>query len=157
MKKGFFTILFLLLSASLLFAADKFTASASKSQVGVGEQFEIDFTLNTTGTRFTPPDLSAFQVLSGPNESISATVVNGSSVVSTTYSFILVATKEGTFNITAAAIVVNGHTLTTNPLKIKVQGQAPPQPKTQTQAAPADDNSQVNTKDLAKSLFMRAD
>ncbi len=158
MKKGFCTILFLLLSTTLLFAADiKFTATVSKSPVGVGEQFEIDFTLNTTGTRFTPPDVSAFQVLSGPNESISATVVNGSSVVSTTYSFILVATKEGTFNITAAAIVVNGHTLTSNALKIKVQGQAPPQPKTQTQAAPADDNSPVNTKDLAKSLFMKAD
>ncbi|WP_426672164.1 BatD family protein [Mucilaginibacter sp. McL0603] len=158
MKKGFCTILFLLLSTTLLFAADtKFTATVSKSQVGVGEQFEIDFTLNTTGTRFTPPDVSAFQVLSGPNESISATVVNGSSVVSTTYSFILAATKEGTFNITAAAIVVNGHTLTSNPLKIKVQGQAPPQTKTQAQPAPADDNSQVNTKDLAKSLFMRAD
>src|ERR1700761_7786126 len=118
MKKGFYTVLFLLLSATLLLAADtKFTASASKSQVGVGEQFEIDYTLNTTGTRFTPPDLSAFQVLSGPNESISATVVNGASVVSTTYSFIIAATKEGTYNITAAAIVVNGHTLTTNALK----------------------------------------
>ncbi|MGZ3823071.1 MAG: BatD family protein [Mucilaginibacter sp.] len=158
MKKGLCTILFLLLSTTLMFAADiKFTASVSKSQVGVGEQFEIDFTLNGTGNRFTPPDLSAFQVLSGPNESISATVVNGSSVVSTTYSFIIAAAKEGTYNITAAAIVVNGHTLTSNQLKIKVQGQAPPQPKTQTQAAPADDNSQVNTKDLAKSLFMKAE
>src|ERR1700744_5246065 len=155
MKKGFCTLLFLLLSATVLFAADnKFVASASKSQVGVGEQFEIDFTLNTTGTRFTPPDLSAFQVLSGPNESISATVINGASVVITTYSFILVATKEGTYNLTAAAIVVNGHTMTTNQLKIIVKGQAPPQAKAQAQAAPPDDNSQVNTKDIAKSLFM---
>jgi hypothetical protein len=158
MKKGFFILLFLLLWTTLLFAGDiKLAASVSKSQVGVGEQFEIDFAINGTGSRFTPPDLSAFQVLSGPNESISATVINGSSVVSTTYSFILAATKEGTYNITAAAIVVNGHTLTSNPLKVKVLGQAPPQPKTQTQAAPADDNTSVNTKDLAKSLFMKAD
>jgi hypothetical protein len=159
MKKRFYIILFLLLWTTLLFAGDiKLTASVSKSQVGVGEQFEIDFTLNGTGTRFTPPDFSAFQLISGPNESVSATIINGASLVNTTYGYILSATKEGTFTITAAAIVVNGHTLISNPLKIKVQGQAPPQQKPQPQAAaPPDDNTSVNTKDLAKSLFIKAD
>jgi hypothetical protein len=159
MKKGFYIISFLLLWTSSLFAGDlKLTASVSKSQVGVGEQFEIDFTINGTGTRFTPPDFSAFQLISGPNESVSATTINGASTVSTTYGYILSATKEGTFTITAAAIVVNGHTLISNPLKIKVQGQAPPQQKPQQQAAaPPDDNASVNTKDLAKLLFIKAD
>ncbi len=142
MKKGSFIIFFVLLWSKLVLAGDvKFTASASKTQVGVGEQFEIDFTLNGTGSRFTPPDLGAFQVLSGPNESISASVINGTSVVSTTYSFVLAAPKEGTFTITAAAIVVGGSTLTTNALKIKVQGQAPPPQRAQAQAAPAGDNA----------------
>src|ERR1700761_8322734 len=152
MKRAVYIISFLLFSATSLFAADlKFTASVSKSQVGVGEQFEVDFTINGTGTRFTPPDLSAFQLLSGPNEAVSATVINGASTVSTTYSFILSATKEGTFNIPAAAIVVNGHTLISNSLKIKVQGQAPPQQNAQTQqqaAPPPDDNTPPDTKSL---------
>ena len=135
------------------------TATVSKSQVGVGEQFEIDFTVNGMGASFTPPDMSAFQLLSGPNISTSETYINGVSTTSTTYAYILSATKEGTFNITAAAIVVNGHTLISNPLKIKVQGQAPPQPKQQQQAQSAapDENTPTDTKDLAKSVFMKAD
>ncbi|MDB5024187.1 MAG: hypothetical protein JWP78_1942 [Mucilaginibacter sp.] len=158
MKKRFYIISFLLLWTSLLFAGDiKLTASVSKSQVGVGEQFEIDFTINGTGTRFTPPDFSAFQLISGPNESTSVTVINGSSAISTTYSYTLSATKEGIFTVTAAAIVVNGHTLISNPLKIKVQGQAPAPQKPQPQAAAPEDNASVNTKDLAKSLFIKAD
>lgn len=160
MKKGFFIILFLLLRTTLLSAADlKFTASASKSQVGVGEQFEVDFTLNGTADRFIAPDFSAFQLISGPTISPNATVVNGVSIVNTTYTYILSATKEGTFTITAAAIVVNGHTLLSNQLKIKVQGQAPPQQKMQSQPQPAsnDDNAAPTPSDLSKSLFIRAD
>jgi hypothetical protein len=159
MKKGFYILSFLLLWTTFLFAGDvKFSASISKSQVGVGEQFEIDFTLNGTGSRFTPPDLSAFQLISGPNESTSMTIINGASAVSTTISYILFAPKEGTFTITAAAIIVNGHTLISNQLKIKVQGQAPPQQKPQAQAAaPSDDNTSVNTRDMSKSLFIKAD
>ena len=160
MKKGYYIALFLLLWSTFLFAADvKFVASVSKSQVGVGEQFEVDFTLNGTGDRFTPPDFSAFQILSGPNEATSASIINGNSNISTTYSYILTATKEGTFTITAAAIIVNGHTLVTNPLKIKVQGQAPPaQQKAQqpAAAAPTDDNTAPDTKNLSKLLFIKA-
>jgi len=159
MKKGFYIVSFLLLHATLLFAADvKFTATASKSQVGVGEQFEVDFTITGSGDRFTAPDFSAFQLISGPSISPSTTVVNGATVVGTTFGYILSATKEGTFTITAAAIVVNGHTLLSNPLKIKVQGQAPPpQQKPQQQAASPDDNPAPNTVDLSKSLFLKAD
>ena len=160
MRKVVYTLLLFLLYVTTVFAADvKMVASASKSQVGVGEQFEIDFTLNGMGTRFTPPDLSAFQLLSGPNISTSETDINGVSTTSTTYAYILSATKEGTFNITAAAIVVNGHTVISNPLKIKVQGQAPPQPKQQQQAQSAapDDNASASTRDLSKSVFLKAE
>jgi hypothetical protein len=158
MKKRAYILLFLGLWSTFLFAADvKFTATASKSQVGVGEQFEVDFTVNGSGNRFTAPDLSAFQLLSGPTISPSTTVVNGVTVVGTIYGYLLSATKEGTFTITAAAIVVNGHTLLSNSLKITVQGQAPPQQKLQPAAAPADDNQAANTKDMSKSLFIKAE
>ncbi len=160
MKRTLYPLLFLLLLPTLLFAVDlKFTATASKTQVGVGEQFEIDFTLNNgTGSRFVVPDFSAFQVISGPTISPSTTVVNGTTVLGTTYAYVLAATKEGTFTITAAAIVVSGHTLLSNQLKIKVEGQAPPQQKAQqVQAPPADNNPAPTAKDISKSLFIRAD
>ena len=122
MKKAFGILVPLILWAPLLFAQGKFTATVSKANVGVGEQFELDFSVNANGDRFTPPDLSVFQLLSGPNMSTSETMVNGVTTFDNTYSYILVATKEGTFNVGAAAIVVGGHTLLSNSLKIKVKG-----------------------------------
>jgi hypothetical protein len=159
MRKRFYILSFLLLQTTLLLAAElKFTASASKSQVGVGEQFEVDFAVNATGYQFTPPDFGQFQVISGPNISPTTTVVNGVTVVGATYSYTLAATKEGTFTITAAAIVVNGHTLLTNSLKITVKGQAPPVQKSPPPPTPAhDDKSQDNPKNLSRSLFIRAE
>ena len=136
----------LLLWTALSFAQLKFTATASKTNVGVGEQFQVDFALNGGGERFIPPDFHGLDVLSGPNPSTSMTSINGVTSYNTTYSYILAADKEGTFQIDAAAIVSNGHTLTTNSLKIKVKGQAPQQqaqPTQQAQAAAPDDASML--------------
>src|SRR5471030_1684901 len=159
MKKRFYILSFLLLQTTLLLAAEvNFTATASKSQVGVGEQFEVDFTVNATGNRFTPPDFSQFQVISGPNITPNTIVVNGVTVAGATYGYILSAAKEGTFTITAAAIVINGHTLLSNSLKIIVKGQAPPVQKSPPPPAAAHDEKPAdNPKDLSKSLFIRAE
>jgi hypothetical protein len=156
MKKRIGLIIALLLCTSLLFAQGKFVATASKTNVGVGEQFEVDFTINAGGTHYTQPDFHDFQVLSGPNISSSFASINGVSTMSISYGYILSATKEGTFTIDEAAIVLNGHTLTTNSIKIKVKGQAPPQQAQQAQAASPDDNPKVDTKDLSKQIFVRA-
>jgi hypothetical protein len=156
MKKRIGLIIGLLLSTTLLFAQGKFVAAASKTNVGVGEQFEVDFTINAGGTHFTQPDFHDFQVLSGPNISSSITSINGVSNMAISYSYILAAAKEGTFTIDEAAIVLNGHTLTTSSIKIRVKGQAPPQQAQQAQAAAPDDNPKVDTKDLSKQIFVRA-
>lgn len=156
MKKIFGILSILLLFSNLLFA-QKFTATASKSNVGVGEQFEVDFSMNANGSRFTPPNFNNFQVLSGPNMSSDMTSVNGNTTLNITYSYILAAAREGTFTIDEAAIVINGHTLISHSLKITVKGQAPPvqQQQAQQQAAP-DDNGKADTKDLSKQIFIRA-
>ncbi|WP_183576246.1 BatD family protein [Mucilaginibacter sp. X5P1] len=164
MKKGYYILSFLLLWTTLLFADPKFTAIASKSEVAVGEQFEVDFSLDGGGEHFIPPDFRGFQVLSGPNPSTSMTSINGVTTYNTTYGYIVTATKEGTLTIDAAAIVSAGHTLTTNSLKIKVKGQfTQAQQQAQQQqgiqpaaSAPADD-AQPATQDLSKQLFIRAE
>jgi hypothetical protein len=157
MKKGFYIILFLLVRSAALFAADvKLIATVNKTQVGVGEPFEVDFTINGSGSHFTAPDFSAFQVISGPSVSFSDDGGNPK----TTWAYTLSASKEGTFTITAAAIVVNGHTLLSNQVKIKVQGQAPPQAAQQTQTpqtAQHPPDVDVNSNDPSKSVFIRAD
>ncbi len=156
MKKRFGLVSILMLCATLLFA-QKFTASVSKSNVGVGEQFEVDFSMNASGTHFTPPGFNNFQVVSGPNMASDMTSVNGNNTINITYSYILAAAREGTFTIDAAAIVINGHTLVSSPVKVTVKGQAPPVQKQPQQAiVPDDNNTKADFKDISKQIFIRA-
>jgi BatD DUF11 like domain len=157
MKIKYFILSFLLLSANLLFADGiKFTASASKTEVGTGEQFEITFSVNGNGDDFRPPNITDFQILSGPNVSTSMESFNGNTTVSTSYSYILMAVKVGEFIIGPATIVVNGRRLSTLPFKIKVvKGRPVPQNNAQ-QNNPNNNIPPLNTSDLSKLLFIRA-
>lgn len=160
MKKRLYILSFLVLLPTLLFAQVKFTATASSSQVGTGEQFEVDFTVQGNGDNFNPPDFSNFQVLSGPNMSQSMTSVNGSTTYTTGYSYILSATKEGTFIIGPASINVNMRGLKSNPLTIKVvKGQPVQQQAQQAQAQQQQVTGATvgNSQSIAKSLFIRAE
>lgn len=156
MKKIFGILSILLLCSAMLFAQGKFRAAVSKSNVGVGEQFEVDFSINANGTNFTPPSFKDFQVLSGPNMSSDMTSVNGNTTLTISYSYVLAAAKEGTFTIDEAAIVSNGHTLISSPVKITVKGHAPPQQQQNQQPAPADDEAKIDTRDLSKQIFIKA-
>lgn len=160
MKKRLYILSFLVLLPTLLFAQVKFPATASSSQVGTGEQFEVDFTVQGNGDNFNPPDFSNFQVLSGPNMSQSMTSVNGSTTYTTGYSYILSATKEGTFIIGPASINVNMRGLKSNPLTIKVVKGQPVQQQTQQAQAQQQQVTGAtvgNSQSIAKSLFIRAE
>lgn len=154
MKHKYYILFLLLLFTNVLFAQNvKFTASASKNPVGTGEPFEISFSVNGNGDRFSPPDFSGFQVVGGPNQSTSMEMVNGTTTMNTAYSYELMAVKEGEYTIGPASIVVNGRRMTTNAIKIKVvKGRAVTQNR---QSAPDNLPSDVNADDLSKSLFLR--
>ncbi len=100
------------------------------AQVAVGEQFRLTYTINTddvSGFRAgNIPD--AFEVLMGPSTSTQSSfqMVNGhtSSSTSVTYTYILSATKNGSYTIPAAHASVKGKTLHSNELHIKVSGTA---------------------------------
>ena len=100
------------------------------SQVAVGEQFRLTYTVNTQ-------DVSGFraghvpeglEVLMGPSTSSQSSfqMVNGrtSSTSSITYTYILVANKNGTFTIPAAHVNAGGKTIESNEVRISVAGQA---------------------------------
>lgn len=162
MKKKYSILLLLLLQVSLLFAADiKFTASVSKTEVGTTEQFEVTFTVNANGDRFTPPSFNGFLVVSGPNVSTSMSVINGNASSSMAYSYDLIAVKEGTYTIGPATIFVNGKKLSTNPIKIKaVKGQGAQQNNNTAAQSQNGPNNGVTMHqpgtDIAKSLFIKA-
>ena len=157
MKIRYHILTLLLFCTGTLFAQNvKFTASVGKNEVGTGEQFQIDFSVNGNADGFTAPNFNGFQVLSGPNESTSMTSINGNTTVSTSLSYILMAEKEGEFTIGPATATVNGHRLSTNPIKIKVVKGRPVPQNNQAQSAPDNSVSRGNPTDLSQSLFIRA-
>ncbi len=121
---GFFLFWVLLLPTTILMAANiEFVASGPR-EVGLGEQFQIVFSVNANGTNFIGPQMTGFSVLSGPNGSTSSNVqiINGAMTqsISTSFSFYLQATQLGTFTIGGATITVGGQKYKSNSLTIKV-------------------------------------
>ena len=100
------------------------------SQVAIGEQFRLSDTVNTDDVKgFRAGNIpDAFDVLMGPSTSTQSSyqLVNGhmSSSSSVTYTYILSATKNGSFTIPAAQAQVGSKTIHSNEIHIKVSGQA---------------------------------
>lgn len=109
--------------------AQTFTARAPQ-QVAVGQQFRLTYTVSTqdvSGFRVgnIPDEL---EVLTGPHTSMQSSfqMINGKTTQSATvtYTYILSATKNGTYTIPAATIKAEGNQLSSNTLTITVSGQA---------------------------------
>ena len=100
------------------------------SQVAVGEQFRLSYTINTQDVRgFRAGRMpEGFEVLMGPSTSTQSSfqMVNGhtSSTSSVTYTYILVANKNGTFTIPAAHVTADGKSISSNEIQIRVTGQS---------------------------------
>ncbi|MBQ4386043.1 MAG: BatD family protein [Prevotella sp.] len=122
--------LLMLLALSPLAALAQSLTGRAPQQVAVGEQFRLSYTVNTDDAKgFRAGQIpDAFEVLMGPSTSTQSSfqMVNGhmSSSASITYTYILSATKNGSFTIPAAHVTVDGKTVTSNELHIKVSGQA---------------------------------
>ena len=128
MIRRLFFIIGAVLSTAL--AVGQNLTAAAPSHVAVGEQFRLTYTVNTQ-------DVSDFRagnipeeldVLIGPNRSMQSSyqMINGhtSSSSSITYTYIVAATKNGTYTIPPAHVVVNGKSIASNSLKITVSGKA---------------------------------
>ena len=147
---------------SSICVAQTLTGSAP-SHVGVGEQFRLTYTVNTqNATDFRAGDIPAeLEVLIGPNRSMQSSyqMINGhtSSSSSITYTYIVCATKNGTFTIPPAHVVVGGKTIASNALNIKVSGSpqagggssgSPRQHRQDEQGEIRDAGSQISGSDL---------
>ena len=125
-----FTFIFLISHFSFLISMAQTLTGRAPSQVSVGEQFRLSYTINTQDVRgFRAgriPD--GFEVLMGPSTSTQSSfqMVNGhtSSTSSVTYTYILVANKNGTFTIPAAHVTADGKSIESNEIQIRVTGQS---------------------------------
>ena len=107
--------------------AQTLTGSAP-SHVATGEQFRLTYTVNTQDVSdFRAGDIpEELEVLIGPNRSMQSSyqMINGhtSSSSSITYTYIVRATKNGSYTIPPAHVVVGGKSIASNSLTVKVTG-----------------------------------
>ena len=120
-------ILFFILISTVIGAwADNITFTANAPEVVVsGDQFRLSYTINSQKVRdFRAPNIKEFEVLMGPSRSTqsSTQIINGNvtSTSTITFTYILMAGKEGTYTIPGATIVADGNNYTSNSVEIKV-------------------------------------
>ena len=120
----------LIAHCSLLVASAQTMTGRAPSQVAVGEQFRLTYTVNTSEVKgFRAGQIpEGLEVLMGPSSSTQSSwqMANGhvTSSSSVTYTYIVVAQKQGSFTIPPATAQVDGKTVRSNELHIKAEGQA---------------------------------
>lgn len=154
-------IIFLLAIPSLLLAQDiNFTAQAPR-QVYIGQQFQLTFTINAEGTNFMSPAIVNFDVLNGPMVSTGQNIMNINGKLeyssSTSFTFILEATKAGTFTIPQAIISVKGKRYMSNTTTITVSNQSQRSTQQNPNTNQPQDKTLAPTKDdIGGDVFLKA-
>lgn len=120
-RKTLYSFLLLLIGFTFpLQAQVSFDAKVSKKRLGLNERLRIDFIMNENGDNFIPPDFNNFLVLSGPQQSVNRSWVNGVSSFSKTYTYFLTPKSKGVLRIGQAQITINGEVYKTSPVEVQV-------------------------------------
>ena len=114
-------IVFFLGNIPLVAQEPIFTARTSGNKVTQHSVFEVQFELqNANSNDFTPPSFQDFRVVGGPSVGSSTMVVNGKVSQSQSWSYSLLATKQGTFTIGPASVLAGRKKLYSRPITIVV-------------------------------------
>ncbi|UZO82015.1 BatD family protein [Aquimarina sp. ERC-38] len=119
-KKILLTLVGIFLCVLSTLAQVTFEANVSKKKLGVNERLRVDFEMNKDGDNFSPPRFLGFEVVGGPNQSISNSWINGKRSYKKTFSYFLTPTRKGRFTIGQATINIDGTTYKTIPVPITV-------------------------------------
>lgn len=120
-RKTLYSFLLLLIGFTFpLQAQVSFDAKVSKKRLGLNERLRIDFVMNENGDNFIPPDFTNFLVVSGPQQSVNRSWVNGVSSFSKTYTYFLTPKSKGILSIGQAQITINGEVYKTSPIEVQV-------------------------------------
>ncbi len=123
MMKKILTLFAVLLTINCWAEDVSFTASAPK-QVIVGKPFQLTYSVNQRSKDLRAPEMANFEILAGPYSSTSQSTqwVNGkrTSTFEQTFTYTLLANKEGEYAIQPASIIIDGEKYSSNGLKITV-------------------------------------
>lgn len=121
---------FLLIIAAVVFtqfltAQNVTFSAAAPAKVGVGQSFQVKYTLSAKGSNITLGDYSNFKFVNGPSTSSSSNtqIYNNQVTQSVTYSYTYVfqPINIGTFSIGGATITADGKQYTSNAISIEVE------------------------------------
>lgn len=118
--------LFFLLSVSTAEGQEITVMAEYPRVVQAGEQFMINWTINSGDGDFREPPFTGFYKLMGPQTSYSSStqIINGkvSREVKYTYSYYLQAMKEGKYVIPPASVIIKNKTYSSDSIRIEVAG-----------------------------------
>lgn len=97
-----------------------FETKVSKKRLGLNERLRVDFEMNENGDNFNPPSFTNFQVVSGPQQSVSRSWINGVRSFSKTYTYFLTPITKGKITLGQAEIIIEGEVYKTLPVEIEV-------------------------------------
>lgn len=156
----FSAILFFLLFCAASFAQQTNFSAQAPGQVQVGQRFRLIFSINSEASNFIAPDINNFEVLQGPSYQTGSNIVNINGKIdytyTTSYSFILEATRIGTFTIPSAVVTANGKRHISNPITITVVKQSASGQAPQNNAGKRDSDENSSIERTAKEMSIKA-
>ncbi len=113
--------IYIFLSSFLYAQGPNFEVAVSTDSVLLGNYIEVSFTLsNGAMEEFQPPVFDGFKILSGPNQSTSISMVNGTTSQTASYSYYLEPSDIGNYFIPPARVIAEDIALETKPIEILV-------------------------------------
>ncbi len=121
MNKQLLSIL-LLLTSFYSFSQVKFTATFTLDKIGKNEYAQLKFTVENAESveKIIAPSLKNFNIISGPNQESSTSIINNVIKKSVSITYILQPLTTGKLSIPPATAIVNGKTLQSNSTDIVV-------------------------------------
>lgn len=154
MKKQFVLLIFTCLLGVLNAQELKFAASVNKSKAVVDEQIRLTYSLNAMGNAFNQPDLSAFNLLMGPQQTYGVQQnPNGRSTQTMSFTYIISGKKPGKYTIQPASVRIGNGLIKSNTVEVEiVKGQ-----NSNAQNQPSKGNSAAggNDKTTGNDLFIK--
>ena len=160
--KRILLILLIISNVCVTFAQGVEFKASAPSQVIMGRPFQLSYSVNQRAKDLRAPEFADFDYVAGPytSQSSSTSFVNGkrTSTFQMTYTYTLLASKEGTFTIPPATIKVDGEQYTSNGVRITVlPADEPANTHSNNQSRPATTSSQQReSQDVSsENIFMR--
>ncbi len=99
----------------------EFRVELSHDTLLLGNYVELRFTVENVQGKFSPPDLSGFKLLTGPNQSSSYSIINGQVKQSSSYTYFIEPQAEGSYVIGPATLKTPNKEMQTPEVTLIVQ------------------------------------